>query len=273
MWGRVRAVIIGAVILGLLAASAAEARKPYYLSYHAPQVAPAKKGVVLVISGGGWRSYSGPEADRIMTLFLGDFTAAGYRTFNLAFRQGKVLEDTLAAVEHLKKRFPSRPLCVFGGSSGGHLALMSAIERRDLVDCAIDVGGPIDFLRPEPDRLYWPQIRDRAIEIFGAENLRKVSPIYRAHKIKAATLVISAECDIYTSIQRNQELVSKLKRGKLMPLRPDPLGFNLGGHCGIANEDFAAMRGAEIQWLNRFANKKVKRKPRGNRGHRGSKGR
>ncbi len=259
MRGRVRFAVVGALVAGLLVACLAQARTPYYLSYHAPTAA-AKKGVVLVISGGGWRSYPGPEADQIMSLFIGDFQARGYRTFNLAFRQGRVLQDTYAAVEHLKKRFPTRPLCVFGGSSGGHLALMAGIDRADLVDCVIDIGGPIDFLRPEPDRIGSTMIRDRAAEIFGAENLRKVSPLYRAQKIDAATLVISAECDIYTSIGRQREMAEKIRRSKVMPLRADPLGYNLGGHCGIANEDFAAMREAELAWLDRYANKKLRRR-------------
>jgi acetyl esterase/lipase len=254
-----RIAVVGALVTGLLAVCVAQARTPYYLSYHPPTTA-AKKGVVLVISGGGWRSYNGAEADTIMSLFIGDFTGHGYRTFNLAFRQGRVLQDTYAAVEHLKDRFPKRPLCVFGGSSGGHLALMAAIERRELVDCVIDVGGPIDFLRPEADRPFWYSIRDRAAEIFGAENLRKVSPIYRAQKIDAATLVISAECDIYTSIGRQREMAAKIRRSKVMPLREDPLGYNLGGHCGIANEDFAAMRAGELAWLDRYANRTLRRR-------------
>jgi acetyl esterase/lipase len=258
MRGRVRVAVAGALIAGLLAACLAQARTPYYLSYHPPAGA-AKQGVVLVISGGGWQSYDGAEADTIMSLFIGDFTAHGYRTFNLAFRQGRVLKDTYAAVEHLKKRFPRRPLCVFGGSSGGHLALMAGIARPDLVDCVIDIGGPIDFIRPDPTRPFWTSIRDRAAEIFGAENLRKVSPIYHSHKIDAATLVISAECDIYTSIERNREMAAKIRRSKVMPLREDPLGYNLGGHCGIANEDFAAMRAAELAWLDRYANRKLRR--------------
>jgi pimeloyl-ACP methyl ester carboxylesterase len=259
MRGRVRFAIAGALVAGLLLACLAQARTPYYLSFH-PPTTTAKKGVVLVISGGGWRSYNGPEADQIMTLFIDDFRNHGYRTFNLAFRQGRVLQDTYAAVEHLKKRYPRRPLCVFGGSSGGHLALMTAIERRELVDCVIDIGGPIDFLRPEPDRIGSTMIRDRAIEIFGAENLRRVSPLYRAQKIDAATLVISATCDIYTSIERNREMVAKIRRSRLMPLREDPLGYNLGGHCGIANEDFAAMRAAELAWLDRYIDRKLRRR-------------
>ena len=259
MRGRVRLAVVGALVAGLLVACLAQARTPYYLSYHAPTVKP-KKGVVLVIHGGGWRGNYGAEADTIMSLFIGDFRNRGYRTFNLAFREGRPLQDTYAAVKHLKKRFPRRPLCVFGGSSGGHLALMAAIERAKHVDCAIDIGGPIDFLRPEPGRPFWANIRDRAAEIFGAENLRKVSPIYRAHKITAATLVISAECDIYTSMGRNREMAAKIKRSRVMALREDPLGYNLGGHCGIANEDFAAMREAELDWLDRFANKKLRRR-------------
>ena len=254
-----RIAVVGALVIGLLAACIAQARTPYYLSYHAPTTTP-KKGIVLVISGGGWRSYNGAEADQIMTLFLGDFTARGYRTFNLAFRQGRVLEDTYAAVEHLKKRFPTRPLCVFGGSSGGHLALMAAIARPELVDCVIDIGGPIDFIRPEPDRPFWSSIRDRAAEIFGAENLRKVSPIFHAQKIDAATLVISATCDIYTSIGRQQEMAAKIRRSRVMALREDPLGYNLGGHCGVANEDFAAMREAELDWLDRYINRRLQRR-------------
>src|SRR5919107_5425893 len=118
MRGRVKLAVVGALVAGLLVACLAQARTPYYLGYH-PPTTTAKKGVVLTISGGGWQSYDGATADQIMSLFIGDFQNRGYRTFNLAFRQGRVLHDTYAAVENLKKRFPRRPLCVFGGSSGG----------------------------------------------------------------------------------------------------------------------------------------------------------
>lgn len=252
--------MIGALVFGLLVACIAQARAGYHLSYH-PPLSKAKKGVVMVIHGGGWQGIDSKpdgqlsDADILMAHFIGQFQSWGYRTHNFAFRDGRALEDTYAAVRKLNKQNPKRPLCIFGGSSGGHLALMASIKLRDKVDCVISVGAPIDFVRPEP-RERWETMRQHASDVFGAGNLRKVSPIFHTARIKAAVLIVTAACDYYTSVERSRQLTRGVKRGKLLLLdaAPPGEGVNIGDHCPVTRESAARMPVVEKKFLGRYAN-------------------
>jgi hypothetical protein len=128
---------------------------------------------------------------------------------------------------------------------------MAAIERRDDVDCVVDIGAPIDFVRPE-DRPGWQDIRARAAHVFGESRLRAVSPILQTRKIRASVLVVAPECDRYTSPGRQQEMVSKLRRASLLVLDAG-IGYDLGGHCPVTLESIQRMREVERAFLARNA--------------------
>jgi pimeloyl-ACP methyl ester carboxylesterase len=248
-WGLAAVAVWAALAVAVVAV--ALGRGGYYLGYHAPE-GPPKRAMIVTIHGGGWKGDLGPAADQVMATFIDDLQSWGYRVYNLGHRPGRQsLADTIATVDRLRRRYPRRPLCVLGGSSGGHLALMAAIERPDDVDCVVDIGAPIDFIRRE-DRPGWQGIRDRAAEVFGVRNLREVSPIFRARRIRAAVLVVAPECDYYTSPARQAELVGKLRRARLLVLDAGP-GYDLGGHCPVTFEAIELMRETERAFLARNA--------------------
>jgi pimeloyl-ACP methyl ester carboxylesterase len=250
--GRIsKAALIAALAGALALACFAQARGGYYLSHH-PPTGKSKKAVVITLHGGGWKGNFGAASDEIMATFIDDLSNWGYRVYNLAYREGRELEDTYKTVDRLAKKYPTQPLCVLGGSSGGHLALMAAIARPEEVDCVVDIGGPINFVQPE-DRPNWEAIRNRAIEVFGAQRLRKVSPALQTRKIDASVLVVSAECDYYTSIERQREFVRSLHQSKLLPLAYDPAGYDLGGHCPVGLSEIEKMRDTEKRFLARYA--------------------
>ena len=233
-----------------LSASSAAARLPYYLSNN-PPIGPAKPGVVITVHGGGWGGNYGPSADLLMSSYIHAFQSWGYRDYNLAHRPGRLsLVDMIDAVEHVSSANPGKPLCLFGGSSGGHLVLMAAIERPKLVDCVIDQAGIPDLVRPDSTE-GWQHIHDLAVDYWGRRHLRDVSPMQHARELKAPVLVIAPDCDFATSVARQQKLVRKLRRGKLF-VEHGGVGYDTG-HCEVASDSIAAGNAAMHQFLDRHA--------------------
>ena len=252
---RVRAGLsMGLVLVVVAVAGAAAKPPPYYISDN-PPAGPAKRGVVITVHGGGWEGNYGADADILMSAYVESFQGWGYRTFNLAHRPNrKSLKDMLNAVERVKDRYPKRPLCLFGGSSGGHLVLMAAIREPELVDCVIDQGGIADLIRPDtvPG---WIDIHEKAVEIWGEGGLRAVSPYQHARKIEARVLVIAPACDLITSVARQQELVAALDRAKLLvQAAASPPGTGIDtGHCELTYDSVVAGFDAMHAFLDRWA--------------------
>jgi pimeloyl-ACP methyl ester carboxylesterase len=53
--------------------------------------------------------------------------------------------DVEAAVHDLRTRFPGRKLFLVGHSWGGTLALLTILDKPQLVDGVVDIAGPFDF--------------------------------------------------------------------------------------------------------------------------------
>lgn len=196
-----------------------------------PPLLGEQRGVVITIHGGGWRGNAGAAADIVMASYIGQFSGWGYRVYNLAHRPGRFsLIDTLAAVEEVRAAHPAEPLCIFGGSSGGHLALMAAIELPGLVDCVIDQAGTPDLVKPDTAP-GWDEIHRAAVRIWGRRGIREVSPMQRARELDAPVLVIAPDCDQTTSLARQEKLVRKLRSGQLLR-QYGGVGYDTG-HCEI----------------------------------------
>lgn len=249
----VRVIVAALGSAAILATGAAGKPAPYYLSDN-PPTGPAKRGIVITVHGGGWEGNYGADADTLMSAYITSFEGWGYRVFNLAHRPGaKSLKDMLDAVERVKNRYPKRPLCLFGGSSGGHLVLMAAIREPKLVDCVIDQGGIADLIRPDTAP-GWLGIRDKAAEYWGEKGLRAVSPYQHARKIKAPVLVIAPACDQLTSVARQQELVDAIKRARLLvqPAAAPGTGIDTG-HCELTYDSVVAEFDAMHAFVDKYA--------------------
>jgi fermentation-respiration switch protein FrsA (DUF1100 family) len=116
----------------------------------AQPTAGSAKAWIIVIHGGGWaggQSLMVPDEG-----VASGFNAKGYGTYMIDYRSGyDSYADTVAAydwlVAHLKSQYAGRtvpPICAWGESAGGHLALMLAAARP--LKCVISQAGPTDFL-------------------------------------------------------------------------------------------------------------------------------
>ena len=243
-------IILLAFVATLVSATVAGAGPKYYLSDN-PPLEPVKRGVVITVHGGGWEGNYGAAADTLMAQYVGAYQRWGYRVYNLGHRPRRLsLVDTIDAVERVSRKHPRRPLCLFGGSSGGHLVLMAAIERPELVDCVIDQAGTPDLINPDTAP-GWQKIHDAAVKYWGRRGVRQVSPMQRAKELVAPVLVIAPECDFGTSIARQERFVRKLKRGRLLRQYAGP-GYNTG-HCELTWESILAGVAAQHEFLDRHA--------------------
>ena len=164
----------------------------------------APRGVMLVISGGGW-TFSGigavqrvrPEADR--------WRARGWETVNFTYRPcGQSAADTLWFYDRARTWFgPEAKICALGGSSAGHLALLIGAERPDLY-CAVSTGGPTDLTQIHRQGAYNPTtglhdstqgprwVHNLGAAAFGEENLASYSPAPQAATNLKNTRVLQA---------------------------------------------------------------------------------
>jgi acetyl esterase/lipase len=95
--------------------------------------------------------------------------------------------DVVRAYDAARARFPGLPICAYGESAGGQLALMLAVRRP--LACVIDAAGPVDLPRldgtPQAD---W--VRAKALAAFG--DLGDASPTHHAAAIRAPMCGCSA---------------------------------------------------------------------------------
>lgn len=226
---------------------------PYYLSLY--ETDAARRGVVLMLHGGGWHGDLGASADEVMSEWIERFRSWGYDIANLAYRSGAdSLTDSLAAFDLLRARHPDEPICLFGGSAGGHLALVVAERRGASVDCVIDLLGPTNLeewgSRPASDRG-----RELAIEAFGEDRLAELSPINHVDEIDSSVLVVAAPCDVFLEVGPQREFVDALNAaggdGTLQIVQPGddvPLG-----HCNVDAASFAELNDEMRSFLDSAA--------------------
>jgi fermentation-respiration switch protein FrsA (DUF1100 family) len=166
--------------LSLVAAGPAPAARAGVITQPTGKFAgrPAR-GAVMVIHGGAWL-WTGPNMVQAVAPRAQRFSDAGYDS--LRRQLGK-----------------HTPICLWGGSVGGHLALMIAARRPD-VACVMSESGPTDLAT---DTYLLP-----ASNFFFADHggLARWSPITYADKIRAPLLLVGATNDKLVPLSQAREL-------------------------------------------------------------------
>ena len=225
--------------------------EPYYLGLH--DADGENTGTILMLHGGGWQGDLGSAADAVMGEWIERLRGWGYDVANLGYRSGAdSLEDSLAAFDLLRERVgPDEPLCIFGGSAGGQLALIVAARRGADVECVIDVAGP-------PDLEHWGSQpaagagQRLAIEAFGEDRLAELSPINNVDRIEAPVLVAAAPCDVYIELSAQESFVRALDRaGGQARLQVVESGDDVSfAHCSVDDESFDRFLDAAEDFLD-----------------------
>jgi fermentation-respiration switch protein FrsA (DUF1100 family) len=227
----IRAFIAAVAALGLLASSASATLSPNnQLTLPAGGTA---KGFVIVIHGGGWQggaSYVAQE-DGIAAWF----NQQGYGAYNIDYTSGVYSYfDVLSAYDWLHAQYPSAPLCAWGESAGGHLALLLAASRP--LNCVITQGAPTDFAtfptQPSASGLAWPQyLYSNLIVPTFQSALSAASPINYCPSIQTPILLAASAGDPYVPVQQMYEVQARCPHAQAVLLDAGPVNFT---HAGVS---------------------------------------
>lgn len=230
----VRRILVAAGLTATIASAvlavSLPARGRTLVTWTAPHGRPA--GVVLVIHGGAWRA-SGPRTVALMNDRARTFAGWGWAAAVVDYRAfADSPGDVVRAYDAARERYPTLPICAYGESAGGHLALMLAVRRP--LSCAIDAAGPVDLPRlggtPQAD---W--VRAKALAAFG--DLRDASPTDHAAAIRAPVLAGYATADRIVPASQGRYLQRALPRAHVVAL-----GAGAGPRFVHASVPAAALR-------------------------------
>ena len=164
---------------------------PFYYEVGTPTGAHAgqsPRGVMMLFHGGGWATNGAGAAEDLR----GDadrWRARGWLTVNSTYRAcGRSVIDATTAYDRVRDTYgPTLPVCTFGQSAGGHLALLVAVQRAGGVSCVINQAGPTDAASLPTQGAYdaasggtqtnLPKVvYNLMVAAFGQENLPGFSP-------------------------------------------------------------------------------------------------
>ena len=174
------------------------------------------RGTAILVHAGGWAGHDA-NAQRILFERPGDvFLARGWRIVSIDYEQGSAgLQDVLSAAGAELARGTGRgPLCVYGESSGGHLALVAAARLR-AIDCVVALGTPTDLglyvsEAPNSDNEQVRVVASRIASFFGStpEELASWSPLTAAPTMRADVLLVDEADDDYVSPEHARRFVA-----------------------------------------------------------------
>jgi dienelactone hydrolase len=176
------------------------------------------KALILLIHGGGWEGEN-PQAFEQEAALAPIFQKRGFATLTFDYRAG---EQGLADAERFyrqarRKVGPDVPVCAYGASAGGHVALMLAARNPDLA-CAVSLAGPTDLpaLDDEPGG---QDSYDLAVQAFGRDALKRLSPVEHAKAIKARLMLVAAQNDPLVPVAQARAM-AKAKPGTQVIVLP-----------------------------------------------------
>ena len=162
---RARKLLLGGVLaIGAAAALPTSASAaPALWSEFAPRAQPQpvqvhqaqgeQKMIMAAIPGGGWSAGTNSLLDLYgyMDWWTKLAQSKGISVHVITHRQGDypgaisdLIGDLGYALGEIRRKNPDTPICVYGLSSGGHLATMLQLLRPDITNCSVSDGGPLD---------------------------------------------------------------------------------------------------------------------------------
>lgn len=169
-------------------------------------------GVAMYVHGGSWTG-GDRRSDPLFPALGAGLLANGWAVASIDYRFGQwpvQLEDARCAVEYLRSRF--HRIVAIGGSAGGQIALMLAVEDRS-VAAAVSLAGPVDLAQ-------WP-------EVFPDPNA--ADPRTWLDPDDPPTLVVMGDRDRYTALSDVAPFRTMVVRGAGHDLIGDPAAYRIVG--------------------------------------------
>lgn len=201
----------------------------------------APRAYVLLIHGGAWYRV-GPRATARMDPVAARLRAAGFGTVNVDYRaEAAAFGDVLAAYRRLRGQVgPRAPICAYGTSAGGQLALMLAVRRPD-VACVVAYSAPSLL-----DRLP-PRLRAHARAAFpGPGGLAAWSPA--RYRLGIPLLLAQARRDPIVPVAESHAMRAAAPDARLVLLDPGPAPWV---HTSVDAGQLAALDRREVGFLRR----------------------
>jgi acetyl esterase/lipase len=188
-------------------------------------------GTMLIVHGGGWTGHDGDVQRHLLTARGDLFLARGWRVVSIDYNEGpQGIQDVMdAAGAELSRGTSSGPLCIYGESSGGHIALMAAARMRS-IDCVIAVGTPTDL------KLYADEeagnadprvglVTSQIARLFGTTDdaLAPFNLVTLAPQIRADVLLVREADDALVMADQAQRFIDARPTTQFLQLEPgDP---------------------------------------------------
>jgi acetyl esterase/lipase len=206
----------------------------------APTDAAGGRGTLLVLHGGYWL-LSGPESFSHARAFADFARTRGWRAGFVDFPPGPGgLDGVIAAYDALRRSEPDVPICIYGESSGGTLALLLA-QRRPSGSCVIAAAAPTDLTDTTGSD---GSVRRLATIAFGRDALPDFSPATSHRSIHVPTLAGYASSD--RVVPPHQGALLKRHAGPAVRVMTLPSGSTDFVHSGTTGS-------AHRRWLRQTA--------------------
>jgi len=181
-------------------------------------VGPAR-GTMILVHAGGWAGHDGYAQSELLKDPGDLFLARGWRVVSIDYDEGPAgLQDVLdAAGAELARGSTDGPLCIYGESSGGHLALMAAARLR-AIDCVIGVGTPTDLYQYTVEASV---SGDDRVKLVSGQIMRLFGTTAEATAPwNLVSLAPSIQADVMLVQEANDELVTALHPQRFAAARP-----------------------------------------------------
>lgn len=231
-------VVVATANLGTGFASAATANSSALPKTMWSMPAGKPKVVILTMHGGSWFQNEG--------FYQGTFELSqmfskksGAAAMNVEYSSGTgSLPDVIEAYDQAKQRYPNLPICAYGWSAGGNLALLLANHRK--LACVVAEAAPTDLYTGSQG------VKDAATFFFNS-NWKPWSPVYTTKKLRQPTLLVSATNDPTVLHSQAIEFKKRFTKTKLITLRPGQAHFI---HSDVNAKQFAAARNYEVRFVS-----------------------
>jgi acetyl esterase/lipase len=215
------------------------------------------RAVLMMIHGGGWRGVDRAQLARAAQLGV-RLQKLGYATMAVDYRAGALgLDDVARFYSEARRRVDAgTPICAFGESAGGNLALLLA-QREPRLDCVIANVAPTDL--PALVRSSPTGIARIATQAFGREGLKRFSPALHPESTDADVFLLYSENDPLVPPEQGELMERALTRSTLVVLGPGdaPFGHILAPQAergdGVDYDQLQEALRREIDFLGRVS--------------------
>ncbi len=220
------------------------------------------RGTVILVHGGGW---SGPDrggqenlAEQPGQLLV----ERGWKVVSVDYAAGQAgLQDVLNATGAELAATTGGPVCLYGESSGAHLALIAAARLR-AVDCVVATGAPTDFQAYAAEAQtardqYRLRVADTIASMFGPApgSMAPWEPVRVAGDIAADVMLVREQDDVLVPLDQIARFRQARPTTQYLELEPgnrsDPADAGLHGTVSAAAR--ARFHGELTAFLDRAA--------------------